>query len=130
MNTIPYSESKAKNISLWILQILVALAFVGAGVSKITGQPLMVDTFTQIGVGQWLRYLTGGIEVLAAVFLLIPRLIPVGALLLVSTMIGAVLTHLLVIGGSPVPPLVLLILATIIAWGRKNRLAGLLRESF
>lgn len=129
MTTIPNSESKARNMALWVLQVLVAFAFLAAGFSKITGQPPMVEVFNQIGIGQWFRYLTGGIEVAAAVLLLIPRLIPVGALLLVATMAGAILTHLLVIGGSSFPPLVLLILAAIIAWGRKNRLVILLRKS-
>ena len=120
------TESKAKNIALWVLQGLVALAFLGAGFSKLSGQPMMVEIFTHIGIGQWFRYLTGGIEVIAAILLLIPKTIPVGALLLVGTMTGAVLTHLFVIGGSPVPPAVLLVLSGVILWGRKNRLRALL----
>ncbi len=48
---------------------------------------------------------------------MIPRLTPVGAALLVCTMIGAVLTHLVLIGGSPVPALVLGCFAAIILWG-------------
>ena len=125
MNATSNPESKAKNITFWILQALVALAFLAAGISKLTGQPPMIEIFSRIGIGQWFRYLTGGIEVIAAVLLFIPRLVPVGALLLVGTMAGGVLTHLLVIGGSPVPPLVLLILAAIIAWGRKQKLKAL-----
>ncbi len=120
------TESKAKNIALWVLQGFVALAFLGAGFSKLSGQPMMVEIFTHIGIGQWFRYLTGGIEVIAAILLLIPKTIPVGALLLVGTMAGAVLTHLFVIGGSPVPPAVLLVLSGVILWGRKNRLTALL----
>ena len=50
--------------------------------------------------------------------LLIPRLTPVGAALLVCTMTGAVLTQLVLIGGSPVPALVLSCFAAIILWGR------------
>ncbi|HEV3310643.1 MAG TPA: hypothetical protein VG815_09010, partial [Chloroflexota bacterium] len=50
--------------------------------------------------------------------LLIPRLTPVGAALLVCTMTGAVLTHLVLIGGSAVPALVLACFAAIILWGR------------
>jgi hypothetical protein len=47
-----------------------------------------------------------------------PRLASVGAGLLVCTMSGAVLSHLLLIGGSPVPALVLLCFTAIILWGR------------
>ena len=107
-------ESKAKNITLWLLQVLVALTFFGSGFGKLSSQPPMVETFTQIGMGQWLRYVTGGIEVIAAVLLFIPRLVPVGSLLLVLTMAGAVLTHVAKIGGNPAPALVLMLLAAAI----------------
>lgn len=129
MKIRPESKSKGRNIALWALQIVVALAFLAAGVSKLTAQPEMVAVFEQIGIGQWPRYLTGGIEVISAVLLFVPRLAPIGALLLVGTMAGAVLTHLAFIGGSPVPALVLLILAAIIAWGRREKIALLINKS-
>jgi putative oxidoreductase len=111
-------SSRAKNVALWALQILTVAAFLLAGGAKLSGQPAMVETFDKVGVGQWFRYFTGGIEVVSAVLLLIPRLTPVGAALLVCTMAGAVLSHLVVIGGSTVPALVLLCLAALILWGR------------
>ena len=89
-----------------------------AGFAKLSGQPMMVETFDKIGIGQWFRYVTGGIEVASAISLLIPRLSPVGGAILVCTMCGAVLTHLLLIGGSPLPALVLGCFAAIIFWGR------------
>jgi hypothetical protein len=110
--------SVARNIALWVLQVLTAVAFLAAGFTKLSGQPMMVETFEKVGVGQWFRYLTGGIEVASAVLLLIPRLAAVGAALLVGTMAGAVLSHLLILGGSPVPALVLGCLAGLILWGR------------
>ena len=107
------NQSKAKNIALWVPQVLTAAAFLMAGFAKLSGQPMMVETFDKIGIGQWFRYVTGGIEVASAILLLIPRLSPVGAALLVCTMIEAVSTHLFVIGGSPVPALVLGCLAAV-----------------
>ena len=77
--------------------------FLFAGGSKLAGQQAMVDTFGQIGLGQWFRYLTGIIEVGSAVLLLVPSLAFFGAAALVVTMIGAVITHLFVVGGSPAP---------------------------
>src|SRR5579862_3681742 len=97
------SASKAINIALWSLQILTAAAFLMAGFAKLSGQPMMVEMFEKIGFGQWFRYVTGGIEVTSAVLLLVPRLTPVGAALLVCTMIGAVSTHAAILGGSPMP---------------------------
>jgi putative oxidoreductase len=110
--------SRAKNAALWALQILTAAAFLMAGFGKLSGQPMMVETFDKIGIGQWVRYVTGGIEVASAILLLIPRLTPVAAALLLCTMMGAVLSHLVLIGGSPAPALVLSCFAAIILWGR------------
>jgi hypothetical protein len=120
---------KSKNITLWVLQVLAALAFLGAGFGKLSGQPAMIAVFDHIGAGQWLRFVTGGIEVLAAILLVIPKWSPVGALLLVATMAAAAMTHLFVIGGTPVPAAVLLVLVAIISWGRKDRLKSLLPTS-
>ena len=109
---------KTKSIVLWILQVLVALAFLGAGFGKLSGQPMMIEMFDKLGLGQWFRYLTGIIELGSAIMLFVPRITFVGAALLVCTMTGAVAAHLFKLGGSPVPPLVLLTLSAVIAWGR------------
>lgn len=92
---------------VWGVRILLALAFAGAGVSKLMGVPQMVEVFEHIGIGQWFRYLTGLIEVTGVILLLIPSSGFFAGLLLGGIMVGAVATHLLVIGGSPVPALVL-----------------------
>jgi uncharacterized membrane protein YphA (DoxX/SURF4 family) len=110
--------SRARNVALWVLQILTAAAFLMAGFAKLSGQPEMVETFEKIGFGQWFRYVTAGIEIAAAVLLLIPRLTPAGAALLLCTMIGAVVAHLTALGGSPLPAIVLGCFAAIILWGR------------
>ena len=110
--------SVARNAGLWALQVLTAAAYLVAGLATLSGQPMMVETFDKIGVGQWFRHLTGVIEIVSAVLLLIPRLAPMGAALLVCTMTGAVLAHLLVLGGSAVPALVLGCFAALILWGR------------
>ena len=67
----------------------------------------MVDLFAAIGFGQWFRYLTGAIEISAAVALLIPSAAPFGAILLLPTMIGAVVANLF-LGQSPAVPLAVL----------------------
>ena len=110
-------SSKAKNVALWAMQILTAAAFFIAGFGALSGAPMMVETFDKIGIGQWFRYVTGTIEVTSAILLLIPCLAPVGAALLICTMVGAVVNHL-VFGGSPVPALVLGCFTAIILWGR------------
>ena len=79
----------------------------------------MVATFEKIGLGQWFRYLTGLLEVGGAIGLFIPGLGFFAAALLVMVMAGAVVTHLAVLGGSPAPALVLLVLTGTIAYLRK-----------
>jgi hypothetical protein len=115
------TPGKTKSIVLWILQVLVALAFLGAGFGKLSGQPMMIEMFDKLGLGQWFRYLTGIIELGSAIMLFVPRITFIGAALLVCTMTGAVAAHLFKLGGSPIPPLVLLTLSGVIAWGRFDR---------
>ncbi len=121
-------ESKAKNIALWTLQIAAAGMFIMAGYAKLSGDPQMVGMFNAVGIGQWFRYLTGSIEVGSAVLLFIPSLAGVGALLLVPTMIGALLTHAFIIGGNFGPALVLFVVASIVAYGRRSRTLHLLKR--
>ena len=118
-------SSKGKTIALWSLQILIAAMFLMAGFAKLSGQPAMVKMFETIGIGQWFRYVTGTIELVSAILLLVPRVVPVGAALLVCTMCGAVVTHLVKLGGSPLPALVLGCLAAFILWLRFDGLKAL-----
>ena len=111
--------SKVLNITLWILQALAAAAFLMAGATKLAGAEMHVAMFEKIGLGQWFRYFTGGLEVICALLLLLPRTAGIGAALLAATMVGAVATHLFVIGGSPVPPIVLFLITSVVAWYRR-----------
>ncbi len=99
------AHSRATTVVTWILSVLGAAAFVSVGVSKLAGAPAMVATFDTIGVGQWFRYVTGGIEVVGAVLLLVPALARWGALLLACTMIGAIVAHLTALHTSFAAPL-------------------------
>src|SRR6266700_7406348 len=115
------STGKMINVGLWILQIGAAGMFLMVGFFKLSGDPQMVGLFDAIGLGQWFRYVTGSLEVLGAVLLLIPRLSGLGALLLVGAMLGAVATHLFVVDGSALGATILLSVTGVIAWGRRKR---------
>lgn len=110
------SVSKTQRRIVWGVRILLALAFGAAGVSKLAGAAQMVQVFDAIGIGQWFRYVTGAVEVVGVVLLLVPATGFFGGLLLSVTMGCAVATHLAVIGGSPVPALVLGLLSAFVAW--------------
>ena len=109
---------------LWVAQIALAAMFLFAGGSKLIGAPAMVAMFDAIGWGQWFRYVTGVIEASAGIMLLIPSAAVFGAMLLIPTMIGAVATNL-VLGQTPAPPLVLLVVALAVAWARRKDLPAI-----
>jgi putative oxidoreductase len=119
-NALPATSRKGRLITLWTLSGLVALAFIGAGGSKLAGVPVMVEMFDKVGLGQWFRYFTGLLEVAGAIGLLIPRYAIYAAVLLAIVMVGAIIAHVAVLGGSPAPAAVLLVLSGIIAYLRKS----------
>ena len=120
------STGKITNVVLWILQIAAAGMFLMVGFLKLSGNPQLVGLFEAIGLGQWFRYLTGTLEVAGAILLLIPRMSGSGAVMLAGVMAGAVMTHLFIVGGSPLMAIILLAVMTVVAWGRRQRTKNLL----
>ncbi len=106
------------------LRGLLTIAFVMAGGAKLAGAEMMVQTFDAIGWGQWFRYVTGIIEVGAAIMLWLPATRLIGAGLLLITMVCAVLFHLLVLGPSFVPAAVLGAIAAVVIYLHKDERAG------
>lgn len=53
--------------ALTALRVLLAIEFAGAGLMKLAGVEPMVTLFTDIGAGQWLRYVVGVLELAGAV---------------------------------------------------------------
>ncbi|TNE46178.1 MAG: DoxX family protein [Deltaproteobacteria bacterium] len=117
------------NIALWILQSLLAIAFVMAGGMKIVTP---IDQLVKNGmlfaqdVPVWLVRFIGVSEVAGALGLILPaalkiqpKLTPVAAALLSLVMILALGTHVMrgemaAIGA----PIVLALLSAFVAWGR------------
>ena len=119
------STGKIMNVVLWVLQIAAAGMFLMVGFLKLSGNEQMVGLFEAIGIGQWFRYLTGALEVGGAILLLIPRTSGLGALLLAGLMVCAVATHLFIVGGSPLGAIILLVVTSVVAWGRRQRTVNL-----
>ncbi|MCU0380227.1 MAG: DoxX family protein [Chitinophagaceae bacterium] len=65
---------------------------------KFTGHPESVALFTKLGVEPWGRVATGIIELITGILLLIPATASIGALLGIGMMVGAIASHLTVIG--------------------------------
>ena len=122
------APGKPLNVSLWVLQVLLAAMFFLAGGNKVAGDPQMVGLFEAIGIGQWFRYVTGSLEVLGGVLLLVPRASGVGAALLVPVMLGAVHHAPRPAAHSPGIPLGLLLALLFVAWGRRTQVLALARR--
>jgi uncharacterized membrane protein YphA (DoxX/SURF4 family) len=120
------STGKIINAVLWVLQIAAAGMFLIVGFLKLSGDAQLVGLFEAIGLGQWFRYLTGTLEVAGAFLLLIPRTSGLGALMLAGVMVGAVVTHVFIVGGSPLMAIILLVVTGVVAWGRHQRTMNLL----
>src|SRR5215471_7451639 len=110
----------------WILAILLAFAFVLAGGIKLASNPGMVQEFAQIGLGQWLRYLTGFLEVTGAIGLLIPKVRFWAALQIATVMLGATFTNIFVLHLPAMARVtgILMGLALALAWLRRPQPAS------
>ncbi|MEV0051148.1 DoxX family protein [Saccharopolyspora shandongensis] len=116
------SQRRGANVALWVLQILLAAFFVFASAPKLLGEPTAVQMFDLIGLGQWFRYLTGGLELLGAIGLLVPRLAGAAALGLAGVMVGATITQVFVFQAPVMAlmPFALVLLFLVVAWGRRR----------
>ncbi len=97
MNTTTLNSPRILTISIWVLRVLVALMFLAAATMKLTSQPMMVAEFEQVGLGQWFRFLTGGLELIGAIAVLAPRTSILGALLLLLVDAGAFVAQIAVL---------------------------------
>lgn len=133
MTTIQAGESSVRRagrlatVALWLLRIALATTFVGAGFSKLGGQPSMVQLFDAVGLGQWFRYVTGVIEVAGAILLLLPAFAAYGALLLTGTMLGAIVV-LAVLHAPLTAPLPFLVGLLIVLYARRSDLIAALNR--
>jgi hypothetical protein len=82
----------------WLPRLAVAGLFFFVGKSKFGAQSGWIKTFEQLGFGQWFRYLTGAIQMVGAIAVLIPRISPYGILILAGTMVGAMAAWIFLLG--------------------------------
>jgi uncharacterized membrane protein len=114
--------SKWTGFAWGALTLALGLVFAAAGITKLVAVSDMVRLFDDIGLGAWFMYLVGALEMAGGLALVVRRQVLAAACGLAGLMIGAVGMHLFVIGGSPIPALVLLGLLVLLA-GHRLRLA-------
>ena len=116
------------NITLWVLQVLLALAFLAHGIMFLT-PPAEVAALMNAFLPRWFQVFLGVAEVLAAVGLtlpgltrILPGLVPAAAAGVAFVTISATILHLSRGEfGSAATTFVLLLLATFVAYGRWRR---------
>ena len=120
--------SRLVTILVWILRIVLAALFLMAAFMKLSGQQMMVDEFGVIGLGQWFRYLTGLLELVGAIALLVPAVSAVGAGLLLCVDVGAFFAQAFVLHGDMIHTIVIAVLLVLLIYLQRDRLAAALRR--
>lgn len=93
------------NIVLWVLRALMAALFLFAAYMKLSGNPQMVAEFGKVGLGDWLRVVTGVLELAGGVLILVPTFSALAAILLLCIDIGAFVAQLTAIHDDWIHPL-------------------------
>jgi putative oxidoreductase len=107
-------------IRTWVPRIALSLFFISFGSQKFTDR-YWIGVFATIGMGDWLRFVTGVLQIGGGLLLLIPATSVLGTAILAVTMVGAMLAWLFFLGspGSAIIPAVLL--GMLIAIGTTTR---------
>jgi putative oxidoreductase len=82
----------------WLLQIVVAVILLQTLFFKFTGAAESVYIFSTLGAEPWGRIGSGMVELIAAILLLVPATVTVGAALALAVIAGAILSHLTILG--------------------------------
>ena len=78
---------RVRDLIIGAIQSALAVAFVAAAGAKLANVPAIVQVFTAIGLGQWLRYATALVETAGVVILVVPGAAAFGGLWLGTTMV-------------------------------------------
>ncbi len=73
---------------------MIAAVFLASGAAKLAALEFELEAFARWGYPLWFMYLTGTLEVLGALGMLVRRIAPLAAACLGALMIGAVSTHI------------------------------------
>jgi hypothetical protein len=97
--------TRPQTLFSWLLQITVAVILLQTLFFKFTGADESIYIFSTVGrfvglagVEPWGRIGSGVIELIAAILLLVPATVSVGAVLVMGVMAGAIMSHLVILG--------------------------------
>lgn len=86
------------SILTWIIKLTAVVILLQTLYFKFTGASESVYIFSTLGIEPFGRIGSGIVELIASILILIPRTTLLGALLGLGTMLGAILSHLFVLG--------------------------------
>ena len=125
-------------IFIWIVKLLAVVILVQTLYFKFTGAEESVYIFQTLGIEPFGRIGSGIVELIASILILIPRTTLIGAILGLGTMLGAIFSHIFVLGievqhdGGTLFTLaiVTLICCLILIYNQKNKIPDLLQLKF
>jgi putative oxidoreductase len=89
---------KTCTVIAWISRVAAAVILLQTLFFKFTAAPESVYIFTKVGLEPWGRIGSGIAELIAAILILIPATTWLGAGLALAVMLGAIFSHLTVLG--------------------------------
>ncbi|MFN8326607.1 MAG: DoxX family protein [Flavobacteriaceae bacterium] len=127
---------KTKNIISLILRLIVAIILLQTLYFKFTAHPDSVHIFSALGVEPWGRIGLGIVELITAILILIPKTKIIGMVTSLGIILGAVFSHILVLGinvsndrGALFTLAIIVLLAcTIFLIMHKNKLISLIQK--
>jgi uncharacterized membrane protein YphA (DoxX/SURF4 family) len=87
-----------RNPFLWICRVVAAIILLQTLFFKFSAAPESVYIFSAVGMEPYGRIATGVIELVSAILILLPRYSLYGAFLAILIMLGAIGSHLFVLG--------------------------------
>jgi uncharacterized membrane protein YphA (DoxX/SURF4 family) len=122
-------------IFIWIIKLIAVVILIQTLFFKFTGAEESIYIFSELGVEPYGRIGSGLVELIASVLILIPRTTLVGALLGMGTMLGAIFSHLFILGinvqndGGTLffLAVITLLCCLILVYVQKNKIPDLLR---
>ena len=121
--------NKARNIITWIITLMLALMFIGAGFAKVSMMQDMVQSFTLFGLPVWFMYVIGSLEIIGGLMLLVPATTGTAAFGLTIIMVGAIGCHLMFTPASQgIPAFMALTMLIYLALTRKNIVPNFLQK--
>ena len=85
-------------ILTWIIKLTAVIILLQTLYFKFTGASESVYIFSTLGIEPFGRISSGIVELIASILILIPRTTLLGALMALGTMLGAIFSHVFVLG--------------------------------